>query len=750
MNIRNRLILTAAAIVITAMGSVAQTTLSPAACRALARHEAATASRSAEDNDEDSHTLATIELSSPSALDSLIAIGAEVKATFGTFAIVTLPYSQARRAARLGGIRAIDFGSEARPLLDEARKPTGVNDVHAGLALPQAFTGKDVVVGIVDVGFDPLHPAFTQGDTVTRVKLFASISKGGKIKTYTTVEEMRRAMTDSKSETHATHVSGIAAGGHVDKAMVPILSEPNAQGKVTITSISERPLPYYGVAPDADIVMAGGSLDLSSILLGVNTIIDYAASVGKPAVVNMSLGMGLGPHNGEGLFSRAIAELGKDAIIAVAAGNEGDRNISINHVIGSSGQMTTGVDLSDAKASDPSEQAIELYSTEPMTVYLSGYDKTTGERVFKVKAQPFTSSGECVSMSLAMLGKYAQYFGGKPEMGIGENAEGDPENTYTYISLDGVYPMTSNTGVVLAIEALAPEGTRILAFANNGDNPFFTAGIKSFEGGSPDMSISDLATGQNIISVGAFNTRDSWPALDKGFYGYKNTSFPYLQPSGYSSYGTLLDGRTLPHVSAPGTVLVSALNRYYTKGEKTDKYSARVKASNLLGMDAYYGHMLGTSMATPFMTGVIALWLEANPDLTIDDILDIVAETSIKDETYDKGGVNAIRLGAGRVDALAGIKKALALGGKNGIADVSLSAPDGLISFDSSSASAIIPGAKEVTISIFTTSGSLAATATVPGQEAILDLSHLTPGIYIIKASAPGLSNPLTKKVAIN
>ena len=41
--------------------------------------------------------------------------------------------------------------------MDVVRKEIGVDKIHQGLDLPQAYTGKGVVTGIVDGGIDPNH-----------------------------------------------------------------------------------------------------------------------------------------------------------------------------------------------------------------------------------------------------------------------------------------------------------------------------------------------------------------------------------------------------------------------------------------------------------------------------------------------------------------------------------------------------------------------------------------------------------------
>lgn len=740
MKFYNRLIFTAAAFALALAPLSAQSKLSRSAHRLLATHEAAPASRS----DEPERVLATIELHSPEALDSLRALGADVKTTFGSFAIVALPLDQARRAAGITAIKAIDFGSAATPLLDEARKPTNVDEVHDGSfrGLPHDFTGKEVVVGIVDQGFDPLHPAFLDADGEPRVKLFAKLSKGGDIKTYSGRDGLNRVKTDETSSSHATHVTGIAAGGHIDNAIYPEVTD---QGP--ITSLTTGPLPYYGVATDADIIMAGGSLELSAVLLGVSTIVDKSHELGYPAVINMSLGLGIGPHTGQTTFSRALAELGKEAIIVVAAGNEGNKNVSVDHTMDASRSLTVGIDMSAAKSSSSSKQAIEIHGPKDcdMSLYLTGYSKSTGEQVFRIKAQPFTASGEFVAISQAQLGKFTTFFGGRPKLGIGLSEF--TETPMAYIDLEGVYTLASNTDVILAFDVKANEGSRILAWANESSHPFYSGGIPGINPGSSSLSISDLATGENILTVGAFNTRENWPALDKNRYGYKGASYPYLCPSDYSSYGILPDGRSLPHVSAPGTVIISAMNRYYTNNKDAAKFSACVSASNEGGYDAYYGNMMGTSMATPFMTGVVALWLQANPALSIADIHKIVEATSIKDDIYYKNDLNATREGAGRVDALAGIKMALEMATHTGIADVAAPAGE-IITSAPGSVTAFFPGARSVSLSIFTVAGARVTSASSSSSEATVDTSALAPGIYIVRAT-DGRSS-LSRKIAIN
>ena len=126
-----------------------------------------------------------------------------------------------------------------------SREVTGVNKVLQGTdGLPQAFTGKGVVVGIIDSGFDFLHPSFKDAEGNLRIKAVFIPSftryEGGEVvttldgtelagKAYTKPEEILELGTDEKRDSHGSHCAAIAAGSTFDWA--------------------------GGMAPDADLVL---------------------------------------------------------------------------------------------------------------------------------------------------------------------------------------------------------------------------------------------------------------------------------------------------------------------------------------------------------------------------------------------------------------------------------------------------------------------------------------------------------------
>ncbi len=143
--------------------------------------------------------------------------------------------------------------------------------------------------------------------------------------------------------------------------------------------------------------------------------------------------------------------------------------------------------------------------------------------------------------------------------------------------------------------------------------------------------------------------------------------------AGFSSRGVPRDQRLndnnpnndneYPTITAPGTgrAFESSSSRF---GFTTDIVSVRAITglTNVLGagddaalppaMIPFYTQMSGTSMATPFTAGVVALMLDADPTLTPDEIKQILIETATRMPGYADHEV-----GAGYLNAHAAVDK---------------------------------------------------------------------------------------------
>ena len=182
---------------------------------------------------------------------------------------------------------------------------------------------------------------------------------------------------------------------------------------------------------------------------------------------------------------------------------------------------------------------------------------------------------------------------------------------------------------------------------------FLDGGKRGWTEGDTDCTVGELGgVSENVISVGSYNTKMEYTTLGGNLYGINNELVGGKgQLSLFSSHGPTLDGRTKPDVTAPGCLLISATSKYYASFSAS---TCAVKSG-----DDYYDANMGTSMASPVVTGTVALWLQANPNLSPADVRDILNKTA-RHDTYTGSAEKSDRnsWGAGKLDAFEGLKLA--------------------------------------------------------------------------------------------
>ena len=144
----------------------------------------------------------------------------------------------------------------------------------------------------------------------------------------------------------------------------------------------------------------------------------------------------------------------------------------------------------------------------------------------------------------------------------------------------------------------------------------FQAAQAGWLGGDPYYGIQQPACGHSVIAVGAYASEYLTPAGTE--VGGALASF--------STYGPTLDERLKPNVSAPGLNVESSLSSFRDGG-----YSI-TNTVEFDGTEYEFARLSGTSMSSPATAGVVALMLEANPELTPADIRSILESTAREDD----------------------------------------------------------------------------------------------------------------------
>ena len=185
----------------------------------------------------------------------------------------------------------------------------------------------------------------------------------------------------------------------------------------------------------------------------------------------------------------------------------------------------------------------------------------------------------------------------------------------------------------------------------NGNRKKLLQGIHRVPSCEMPLTIGEIGgTAKKIISVGAITTKTKVTKYDNSELDQSSNGAVAGGIAFFSSRGYTIDNRVKPLITAPGNVIVAPMTQF---NNDTDRVVIWDKSSN----QNRYTPLEGTSMATPFVTGVVALMLEANPTLSADTILDILQTTAIADAFT--GAVPNFTRGYGKIDAVAAVKRAL-------------------------------------------------------------------------------------------
>ena len=691
----------------------------------------------------------------------LEAAGVTVRSIRGVIALAEFSESLLPDVEALECVVSIKTEAPVMQKMDRVRAVTGVDRIHAAENLPQAYSGKGVIAGVVDAGFDPNHVNFLDENGKTRFKQLniyrygQSMSGSQQVEVANIVgDKFDRLDTDAQESFHASHTTGIMAGSYRGKVRAGNAVDFTTGEVVTVDN------PYYGIAYDADIVAGaadGGDLTDYFVSLGCESILDYAWEHDQPVVFNLSLGSNVGPHDGSSVMCRYLDAIVEDdqvnTIVCMAAGNEGDLPITLSKVMTADDNKIGAFihpvypELGNDDAGfvvNPRSGLIYVYSDtdEPFDIQAQIYNYKRGTVSSRFPLPPageegmavqyWVSSSEWMNSSDDKVdANLSRYFNGY--VGLAGMMDEDAGRYYAVIDItcwdneetngDGNY--------AIAFQITGKDGQRIDVYGDGQMIHFKGNGVNGYSDGGYDGTISDIACGRNTIVVGSYTTRNHWGSLDGNVYGYWDDVIPQDEMSPFTSYGTLVDGRTLPHICAPGAAIISSSNKYYldVEGVGDESIQARAEAN---GRTHDFHQSVGTSMSTPVVAGTIALWLEANPELKAADARDILMRTAVKDDVVAGSG-HPLQWGAGKLDAYAGLKEVLNSTGVSAITDNG--APRLEVRRSGRQYDILVPGAESVEAKVYSVSGVCVLAVSAKGNEVSVDTSALMPGVYMVKVN---------------
>ena len=519
-------------------------------------------------------------------------LGLPVTVSTGTILGMKIPLAFLLTLISSPDVIYVEPAWKTEPKLDVSVPAIGADLVHAP---PTSDIGENVIVGAVDTGIDYMHLDFrydSDGDGFEESSRILSIW------------DQTSGLFGAKYD-RSDIESDIAGGFGPNNGIV---REEDSSGHGThVMGIaagdgSASAAGMIGVAPGAQIIEVKTSFYTSDILSGVSYIFDQAEQAGLPAVVNLSLGGQDGPHDGTSLFEQGLDELvdRPGRAIVVSAGNEGDELLHVGHSL--SGNMSTfsvdpGSDSLDMSVWYPGGSAFTITVIPPIGSPLTVTTGTTGHDL---------SASGMVNVDNASAGT-------------------NPEN--------------NANEAWITLSALTTGAPWNITVTDSGGGGRFDGWITSSDGtiigGDSLLTVDEPGNANKVITVGSFNTKAHWASLAGQQDFLASTQLGAL--SYFSSLGPTRDGRQKPDIAAPGAWTCSTLS------------VNSVSALYLTNPDGVHTMNLGTSMAAPHVTGVIALMLSVDPQLTTDQIRAVLIDTATQD-TFT-GSVPNTSWGYGKLNA---------------------------------------------------------------------------------------------------
>ena len=594
--------------------------------------------------------------------------GVIVNCVFDGFVTAQVPVDRLAAVSHLIGVNDVEISSRMYVCTDSTMSVTHVNAVHNGLSynLPASFDGSGVIVGIIDKGFDYQHRAFRRSDDFSQTRIsrvYSTTIKTGHPARYNKVlylpgsvfmgDEIYQLTTDSQNSTHGTHTASIAAGTHVNG--------------------------YGGMAPGAEIVLCSvsvldGSMSAVEVTNCIRYIDSYADSVGRPCVMSLSVSTPNGPRDGNDYLSKAVKQImGPGRIFVISAGNDGGRKAYAHKLASPTNPLNILFKYKSSSTADSTYYYSGLLAdiwmrTTSMNYYYKFHILDQSFREIVWESEPLSTK---TRIDVSEFSDYFTFNSSRDTTGYLEGVTGSSYSKYhleveLYNLVNKQY--TTSNGVKCGRYAIGMSiyprrdiEMEIDAWAcNSGSGLSSVKGSVTMTNGLPakgfysppsdSCCIGTYAVGDSTISAGAFAARNSYYSMSQNRVITDNTITvgDIASFSSYQAPGVGPTGRALPTVCAPGITVVAAGSRY--------SYFARGNIATVMSTEdgSYWGVMSGTSMAAPTVAGIIALWLQANPKLSVADINDILTVSSYKDrftlQHLNQFGPN------GKIDALTGIE----------------------------------------------------------------------------------------------
>jgi phosphatidylserine/phosphatidylglycerophosphate/cardiolipin synthase-like enzyme/monoamine oxidase/subtilisin family serine protease len=478
-----------------------------------------------------------------------------------------------------------------------------------------AATGRGVVVGVVDWGFDFAHPDFRNKDGSTRIVALwdqrgsrrpgspqpfgygiirdrEAINRALKAKDPYAALDYHPADADTGIGCHGTHVASIAAG---------------SGGEDSPT----------GIAPEADLVLVHNSPwdesetsklgDSVTLLEGIDFISRTAGE--RPWVINLSMGRHGEQHDGSTLIEQGLDAAIRSTpgrAVCLSAGNYYNKKVHASGQLRPTQERTLVWEIVEGK---PTYNQMEFWYSwqDKFELAVRSPDGTIAARV--------------------KVGERAKFLVGGKEVGNVYHRTQEPNNLDNHITLYLYREAPAGKWEVTLIGTDVIDGRYHAWIERDVTCPRCQSHFHA-DDADPRSTTGTICNGRRTIAVGAYDYHD-----------------PEKRIGPFSSVGPTRDGRLKPDLCAPGVAVLAA------------RSTPRDPQANV----PLLTRMNGTSMAAPHVTGTVALIFQAAPRrLRIEETHNLLLQNTRR---VPEKVENPDRYGIGFLDIVAVVEAARKIGG---------------------------------------------------------------------------------------
>lgn len=568
----------------------------------------------------------------PKIKSEVLRLKGEVVRSTGKTVQVKLPVKHIEEFSKNQFVQSLPYSfSNGQTLSDTMTIHNNVTPIHNGVSpLLRAYTGKNVVFGIIDTGHDLVHPDFKDTIGDTRIyRIWDQVS--GEYWDSTSINNGSCTHYDYGVTSHGTQVSGIASGNGLALNM------------------------YAGIAGEATIVAVASDFQapnwLSTVVDATDYIYAVADSLGLPCVINASIGDYFGSHDGTdpaALLIDSIVNYKPGRAFVCAGGNAGFFNWHVETNVTSDTSFT----WLEYNSNSFLGYGAVFYEIWADTADFNNVDFAFGANL---PSGTFSERGRTNFTSIQSM--------------LGNNIDVITNSSNDTLAIVETFGELQDDKYLLQVLMNEPDSNSYyFSFLSTGAGKFdfwSTSALKTSDivqsslpsvgvyppiqyyvmPDSSKTTVSSFSCHPNLLTVANFVNRKTYYDVDTNLQVVSYTP----GEKGYSSsLGPDRRGNIKPDIGATGDYTIAP-----QEADIILIHMGQPSNRPKVAMGGMHGRNGGTSMASPVVAGTAALYFEKCPNATMAEIKSAILG-SAKQDSFTGAVPNNI-FGYGKVDAFAAL-----------------------------------------------------------------------------------------------